>query len=221
MDATNLSRRLRGAPPALPTRLDRISERWWRTGPRMRAAVIVSLVIAVLAAGIGQAASSPWGPPTTARVAARDLGTGTVLGPGDLERRSWPVALLPSAAVDHDPLGATLLAPLPAGSVLTEAHLGRDGLGAGLVAGDAAIAVPFELLTVATPGMHVDLVGVDLDGRGVRLAGDATVLAVDMDEVWVTVPRDAAPDVAAATVAGSLALVVVPAPSGGAEQAAG
>lgn len=202
-------RLLHGAPPALPSWLDRVSERWWRLGPRVRALLLTVLLVAGLAAGIGQAASSPWGPPVTVTVAARDLGVGEVLGPGDTRRTGWPRDLVPDGAVGAAPIGDTVVAPVVAGGVLTEQHLSVAGLGGMVGEEQAAVAVPLELVPAATPAMRLDLVAVDLDGRGLRLAADATVLSVDAAHVWVAVQRAAAPDVAAAAGSGSLAVVIV------------
>lgn len=172
--------------------------------------MLLAALLIIVAAGIGQAAASPWGPPTTVHVAARDLAVGDVLTDGDVRRRGWPRDLVPPDAVTVDVTGTTVLAPLPAGAVVTDAHLGDAGLGGAVGSGRAGVAVPLEVVPTTTPGMRVDLVTVDLDGRGIRLAADATVLTVDGAHVWVEVERDASADVAAAARSGALAVVVVP-----------
>src|SRR6056297_3847642 len=102
MDPMPLVRHLNGAPPALPSHLDRLSEHWWRLPPRGRAGVLTAFLLVVLAAGIGRSASSPWGPPVTVHVAARDLGVGDVVADDDLHRRGWPRDLVPADAVAGD-----------------------------------------------------------------------------------------------------------------------
>lgn len=201
--------RLTGAPPALPPLLDRASERWWRCSPRQRLASLLALALLGLAAGIGQAAASPWGPPVTVHLASRDLAVGEVLTTSDTRRGSWPRDLVPPQAVTAPQPGATIVAPLPAGSVLTDAHLGEGGLHTLLRPGYAAVALDVEVLPGADPGLRLDLVGVDVEGRGVTLAQDATVLLVDAGQLWVEVPRAVAGPVAAATRTGALAVVVV------------
>lgn len=210
MPRNSALRLLHGPPPTLPAWVDRGSERWWRLAPRTRALAIATLLLAGLAAGVGQAASSPWGPPVTVTVAARDLAVGEVLTAGDLRRTGWPRDLVPDGAVDAAPSGDTVVAPVAAGTVLTEHHLSVAGLGAMVAEDQAAVAVPIELVPAAMPAMRLDLVAVDLDGRGVRLAADATVLSIDPAHVWVAVQRTAAPDVAAAAGSGGLAVVIVP-----------
>jgi hypothetical protein len=208
MELPRLTRPLDGAPFAAPAILDRVAERWWQLPPRARVLGMVAAAALVLAAGTAHLTTSPWGAPTSVLVAARDLSVGQPVGPDDVRRTDWPASLVPAGAV-LEPAG-TVLAPVPAGSILTDLHLGDGGIGASLPAGRAAVGLPAELVTPLPPGSTIDLVAPDLDTRGVILASRAVVLADDGTQVWVVVDHPEAADVAAAAATGSISVVVVP-----------
>jgi hypothetical protein len=208
MDLPRLARPLDGAPFAAPAILDRVAERWWRFPPRVRALWFIAAVALTLAAGTLHLTTSPWGAPTTVLVAAHDLSVGQPVGPDDVRLADWPASLVPAGAV-LEPAG-TVLAPVPAGSILTDLHLGDGGIGAALPEGRAAVGLPAELVTDLPPGSTIDLVAPDLDARGVVLASGAVVLVDDGAQVWVMVDRPAAADVAAAAANGTITVVVVP-----------
>jgi hypothetical protein len=208
MELTRLARALDGAPFAAPAVLDRLGERWWRLPPRIRAALIGFGVVAALAAGTVHLVSSPWGPPVTVLVAADDLAVGDRVGPRDVRRADWPAELIPEGAVQE--VSGTVVAPVPAGGIVTDRHLGAGGIGALVPAGGAAVALPAELVPELPAGARLDLIGADLDTRGVRLASGAVVVATDGIHVWVVVDGDEATDVAAAVLTGAVTAVVVP-----------
>jgi hypothetical protein len=208
MEPSRLTTLFDGPPLALPPVLDRCSERWWRTSPRVRMLVVLAAVAALLLAGTVRLASSPWGAPVEVLVAARDLTVGEPVGPADVRRTDWPAALVPAGSL-RDAVG-TVVAPLPAGSVVTDRHVGDGGLGAAVPPGDAAVALPTELVPELPAGARLDLVGADLDAGGVTLAAGATVLVDDGAHVWVAVRRQEAGAVAAAALAGRITAVVVP-----------
>jgi hypothetical protein len=208
MDLPRLARPLDGAPFAAPAILDRVAERWWRFPPRVRALCLTAAVALTLVAGTLHLTTSPWGAPTTVLVAARDLSVGQPVGPDDVRLADWPASLVPAGAV-LEPAG-TVLAPVPAGNILTDLHLGDGGIGAALPEGRAAVGLPAELVTDLPPGSTIDLVAPDLDARGVVLASGAVVLVDDGAQVWVMVDRPAAADVAAAAANGTITVVVVP-----------
>jgi hypothetical protein len=209
MDRSRLSRLLDAAPPVLPPALDRASERWWRTPPRVRASVLLAALALLLAAGTVRLASSPWGPPVAVLVATRDVPLGASLGPDAVRATEWPARLVPPGALD-EVAGSVAIAPVTEGSVLTDRLVGEGGLGAALPEGTAAVAVPGELVPVLSPGARLDLVGAELDGRGVALATAATVLTDDGEHVWLAVDHHQAPAVAAAAAAGTITVVVLP-----------
>lgn len=198
--------RLDGPPFALPALLDRLAERWWAAPPRLRALAVAGAAALLLLAGLTQAATGPHGPPVEVRVAARDLPVGHVVTSGDTVRRSWPRDLVPDGAVT-DATG-TVVGALPRGAVVTDRHLSTEGLGAAVADDRVAVAVPLDLLPPVSPGLRLDLVGAELDGRPVVLATDAVVVTIDTASVWLAVDHDDAPAVAAAGLTGAVGAVV-------------
>ena len=203
-----LPRGLQGAPLPLPRALDPLSEWWWRASPRTRTAIGLVAIVAVLAAGIGHAAASPYGRPTPVLVATRDLLPGEVPVAGDLEQVSIPSTLVPTAAT-LEPSGVVSHA-LPTGAILTERHLGDGGWAASVPAGRVAVPVGADQLPALTPGTRLDVVGAGADGHGRRLSAGAVVLSAPGDQVWLSVLADDAVAVSAAATAGALAVVVLP-----------
>lgn len=201
------SDRLGGPPLALPPWLDHLSERWWRLTPRWRAAIAIATVVAVVLAGVAHAAATPYGPPTTAYVAARDLPAGHVLESTDLRRTTWPRDLVPHDVLDR--AGGRLAAALPEGSVATQRHLAEEGVAAALPPGQAAVPVPVDGLPELGLGSRVEVVGRDLHGHATVLARESTVVAIDATDVWFSVPAASAPEVAAAGASGLVTVVVI------------
>lgn len=200
-----------GPPLRLPVAADRIAEGWWRLTPRTRAAVGVVAVVALVTAVVARLALSPYGPPTVVLVTRGDLAVGSTVDPDDVDRTRWPVGLLPAARpVTRAELArARLATDVPAGTVLTRAHLRDAGPLATLAEDAAAVPVPAELLRGVTPTARLDVVGVAGDGSGRVLARDTRVLAVEDGTVWLEVGRDAAADVAAAALRGTLSGAVL------------
>lgn len=198
---------LDGPPFALPDILDRASERWWSLPPRTRVVLGAGALALVLLAGLSHAAAAPYGPPATVHVAARDLPIGHEVAAGDLRRTDRPRELIPAGATS-DPAGR-LTAPLPAGAVLTDGHLGSDGIASLLPTGTVAVPLPVESIPTLAVGQHVDVVGRDVQGVGAVLARGARVIAVEAEDVWLAVSREAAPDVAAAAPTGTVSVVVL------------
>ena len=203
-----IGRQLDGPPFALPRVLDQLTERWWRSRPRTRAAIGMFVAASMVLAGIGHVAASPYGPPVDVHLAARDLAIGETLAPSDLRRASWPSDLVPDGAT-ATPTGV-VVAPLPRGAVVTDRHLGVGGVAAGLPTGMVAVAVPLDALPELPVGARLDVVGAALDGRGTRLTADAFVLAVDAVSVWIAVERSDAVGITAAAASGTIAVIVLP-----------
>lgn len=201
-------RLLDGPPPSLPQIVDAASERWWGLRPRTRAGLGAVIALVVLAAGAGHVASSPWGPPVTVLVAARDLETGETLTRSDVRRTGWPESLVPAGALSE--ATGTVVTPIPEGAVLTDRYLGDAGLAAALPDGHVAVPLPMELLPRLPAGVRLDLVAAQLDGRGVTVAQRALLLSGDGTQVWVAVERAVAADVAAAATTGQLTAVILP-----------
>jgi hypothetical protein len=140
-----LRHRLQGLHPALPAPLDHCAERWAGTPPRIRLAAGLLAVVALIGVTESRVRSAErrWGgAPATVWVASADLGAGEPLG--GLERRQVPPTVAPPAAVTSPPRRAVLSVPLPAGTILTEAHLAARGPAAGLAPGLRAVPIPVE-----------------------------------------------------------------------------
>lgn len=197
-----------GPPFALPRWLDTLSDRWWALTPRTRAVLTGCLLLAAVGAAAARAAVAPHAPPTTVLVATRDLPAGHDLAPGDVAPRRWPAELTPPSATDA--AAGILRAPLPQGSPLTDQHLSTDGLAGLVAAGEAAVPIPRDLVPGVEVGVTVSVVTVDQDGRGVLLAETARVVATDRDSLWVAVHAAAAAELTAATLRGTVGLVVLP-----------
>ncbi len=164
--------------------------------------------VALLAAAIGHAAATPYGPPTTVLVAARDLLPGDVLTDADLRRRTVPRDLVPDGALQR--ADGVLAAALPSGAIATDRHLGEGGVAASLPAGRVAVAVAADRLPTLTAGSRADLIGADHDGRATTLGRNAIVLAIEAETVWFAVDAGDAVPVTGAAAIGSLAVVVLP-----------
>jgi Flp pilus assembly protein CpaB len=201
-------RHLAGHPVVLPPALDRLAEAWWRATPRTRLTVGVVAFALLVTAGIAHAAASPDGPPVEVWVASRDLQPGDRLGDGDVQRRTWPSRFAPQGVLD-DPTG-TVVAPLPAGAVVTDRHLGDDPLAASVPDGHVAVGVPVDQLPAVAAGTRVDLVGAGPDGTGTHLATDAVVVHTDGETIWIAVASTVAVEVSAAVATATLAAVVRP-----------
>jgi len=199
---------LSGPPVVLPTWLDGLAERWWAASPRARMAGALLATVALLAAAIGHAAATPYGPPTTVLVAARDLLPGDVLTDADLRRRTVPRDLVPDGALQR--ADGVLAAALPSGAIATDRHLGEGGVAASLPAGRVAVAVAADRLPTLTAGSRADLIGAEHDGRATTLGRNAIVLAIEAETVWFAVDAGDAVPVTGAAAIGSLAVVVLP-----------
>jgi len=194
---------------------------WRRTALLRRGAAGLLAVLALVLAVLPSEAGSP------VVVAARDLASGTVLGPADLAVATWPAALVPNGALRApEPAGGrVLVGAARAGEPLTDVRLtGRESAALLLGRPDAA-AVPVRLpdadvAALLTPGSRVDVVTPGRDDRPVVLAADAavlTVLAPGQDApgrgppgrlVLVALPRSEAARVAAAALSEQVAVTL-------------
>lgn len=150
---------LHGPHPALPRPLDALSERWAGLRPRVRALLVVGAALTI-AAGVQvrmNVADNRWGgAPVDAWVATDGLAVGSA--PEGLRRVALPPAVLPAEAV-RDPVDAraVLALALPAGAVLTRAHLDSRGPAAGLPDDLRVVPVPVEEGWGVTAGGWVDV----------------------------------------------------------------
>jgi Flp pilus assembly protein CpaB len=202
---------LPGPPLRLPGVLDRVAEGWWLLTPRARTALAALAVSLVLAAVLLRIALAPYGPPVNVLVTSADLEVGAPLGPSDVTTARWPRDLTPPAPLltRADLLGTRLAVGVPAGTVLTARHVRDDGPLATLASGRAAVPVPDALLRGVDRGSRLDLITVVGDGTGRTIAQDVRILTVEEGTVWLEVPRDRAPDVAAAALRGTLSGAVL------------
>lgn len=153
----------------------------WRARPW----AIGALVTIAVALGLGSLA--PPQPATTpVLVAARDLPAGTRIESADLRSVEFPDGAVPPQAVT-DPLATRdglLRIPLPTGTVLTRAHLERDGWD--LETNDVAIPVRF-----ADP-LAADLLEVGDLLTLVRATGDGAELLTRARVLTVVQPQASA-----------------------------
>lgn len=194
---------------------------WRRTALLRRAAAGVLAVLALVLALIPRDRGSP------VLVAARDLPSGTALGPPDLAVVGWPTALVPAGALGApgEADGRVLVGAVRAGEPLTDVRLvGADTAGrlTGR-SGDAAVPIRLpdpDVARLLAPGSRVDVItaGRD-DGRPVVLAADAAVLTVLAAEpegpgaghgrlVLVALPRGDAARVATAALSDQVAVTL-------------
>jgi hypothetical protein len=180
----NLRELAYGRPLALPAPVDAVSERWARVPPRLRALLVLLVVITAIVSMRHRVvlAEARWGgTPVTVLRAAKDLPAGTPAA--QLEPVTLPPAALPPHAVRRAPDGAVLSLPLPAGSVLTQAHLDPRGPAANLPSDVRAVPVPVEAGWQVEPGGWVDVWVLGAGQAPSRLvARSRAVLEVRRDE---------------------------------------
>jgi pilus assembly protein CpaB len=180
-----------------------------------RAACAVLLALALATA----VAPAPGSAREAVVVAAVDLAAGRTVRAADLALRLWPPELVPAGAV-HDPTtadGRVLVGAARAGEPITDVRL----VGGGPAAGGLAAAVPVRLGDAAVaallvPGRRVDVVTLgQRSDQPILLAEDAVVLAVLAEDprvrgrlVIVSMPRDTATRVAAASLADQVAVTL-------------
>lgn len=171
-------------------------------------------------------------------VTVRELAPGSAIRAEDLVVRSWPAALVPAGALRAlpDAAGRVVAGAVRAGEPLTDLRLVGAALTTRAGGPDAA-AVPLRpadpaVAALLAPGTVVDVVtlgaadgardgGADGSGSGARvIAGRATVLTVLPAQaqgagrsgtgplVLVALPRDEATTVAAASLAGEIAVTL-------------
>lgn len=219
-----------------------LAEAGWRLRRSPLAWWVVSIVLALTTAAVVDAALATGrrqqaaGATAPVQVAARSIGAGEALGPGDVTVRRLPLAALPDADRVLDPIGRVATVDLAAGEVLLEARLApvaTSATAARLPAGSRALAVPATAST--TPPLEAgDLVDVlatfDVAGTAdgpeqttaaptVTVVEGASVVAADEDAVTVAVPAAEAPRLAFALARGSVLLALV-APGGARPQPA-
>lgn len=159
------------APPDRP--LAALADGLARRGAAVRRTVLLRrrLVAATFAAAAVlvalQAAAPP--PPATVSVtvAARDVAPGALLGPGDVEQREVPPAVVPDGAAETETLvGRTTAGPLRRGEILTADRVLGSSL---LAAHPGMVAVPVRIPDAGSVGLlrvgdRVDVAAADPRG---------------------------------------------------------
>ncbi len=158
---------------------------WKRLAPLQRALRwhrrLLAAVLAAVAVYCVLAALTDEDPGVAVLAAARPVPGGAILTTDDLTLLTLPAAAVPEGAltVAADALGRTVVAPLPARSVLTSSSLTSGGtlVARGRVALPVTLAAdaPLALLTV---GDRVDLLGAGQDGAVTVLATAVRVVAI-------------------------------------------
>ena len=196
----------------LPSRL-----RYHRASRWLALAALLALAVTVVHRTTASAADDrqQWGATRSVAVARHRIAMGTTIDAGDVEQRSWPVALVPDGAVAASPAGRTAIATIETGEAVLASRLAPDGahgMAALVPDGWRALAVPVAPTVLALGvGDHVDLIaGFDVGDASTDrspslvVARDAIVVAVDEQRVTVAVPDDDAERVAFAIVAGTV-----------------
>ncbi|MET0189407.1 MAG: Flp pilus assembly protein CpaB [Pseudonocardia sediminis] len=195
---------------------------------RVGAGLLAALAVVLAVAPDGSADEAP------VLVTAHDLAPGSTIRAEDLTVRTWPSALVPAGALRSpaDAQGRVAAGAVRAGEPLTDLRLVGVELTARAGGPDAA-AVPLRpadpaVAALLAPGTVVDVVAPGPGGSGTAaeqagarvIAGPATVLTVLPAQsqgtgrsgtgplVLVALPRDAATAVAAASLAGEIAVTL-------------
>lgn len=182
MPESLLRRLINGPPLALPALPDRVSEQWWRLPPRARAALALLSVIALLAGTelrVTLVRGTWGGPPRRALVAVRASAVGER---PSVKAVSLPPALVPADAPQTVAADARLAFALPAGTVLTRAHLSARGPAAGLPADLRVVPMPVDPGWDVRSGGWVDVWTLTTSGGSTRIAAHRPVLAVLTDD---------------------------------------
>ncbi|MBW0101452.1 SAF domain-containing protein [Pseudonocardia sp. KRD291] len=199
---------------------------------RVGAGALATVAVVLAVAPDGSADQAP------VLVTVRDLAPGSAIRAEDLAVRTWPSALVPAGALRAPPdaQGRVAAGAVRAGEPLTDLRLvgveltvragGPDAAAVPLRPADPAVAAllaPGTVVDVVTLGPGDAAPGADAGdgGSGARvIAGRATVLTVLPAQtqgvgrsgagplVLVALPRDAATDVAAASLAGEIAVTL-------------
>ena len=164
--------------------------------------------------GATEAQRARFGARRSVAMALGGLGVGHVLTGDDVAVREMPAAFVPARAATSAGavVGRTVVVALFAGEPVLEAHLapaGVHGLGAHLVPGRRAMAVPVGAAAPAVrAGDVVDVLATVEGEKTSAVAEAATVLAVGTDAITVALSMDETSGVADAIARGAVTLSV-------------
>ena len=172
------------------SRLDRHRLQWWRWARWSRRVLAGALLLAaVLIAGTGTRPPAAVATPSAEiLVATHTLGAGHRLAVTDVTTSSWPLALVPAAALGPaaDVVGRIVTGAVAAGEPITALRLLGDGFVQALSPGTTAVPIRLADAGVGAllrPGDHIDLYAVPAGAAGEPapvqlLAARAVVIAV-------------------------------------------
>jgi Flp pilus assembly protein CpaB len=194
--------------------------RWWITDRRRLARVGATLALALVAGGItatvvgrADAVIDGYGARTATAVATRELAIGDEIGPGDVDWRELPVALVAGTPL-ADPIGRIVTAPVLTGEPVVIERVAPEGIRGPMALsppGGRAVAIPVgDGRPPVLVGDHVDVMAVPLDGstRAQRVAGRGVVVDVGDDAVTVAVRSDELAATARAALEGTAILAL-------------
>lgn len=201
---SRLDRLLSGSYPRLPGPVDWCSEQWAALRPRVRMLAVLTLIVAaaMFAMTRVQAAEQRWGgTPRRVLIATRDLAVGDPAT--SLRMVRLPPDAVPDTALSQVGVGVRVTLALPAGAVLTSAHIDPRGPAAGLGAGLRAMPIRAEEGWGVVSGGWVDVwVLGDAEGGSRLVAQSRPVVEVRRDTGGLTALVGLAePEVAATTAA--------------------
>lgn len=136
-----LDRFLHGPHLRLPRPVDALSDWWAGRAPRVRMVAAALMIVATVLAldARAKAIDDRWGgTPRTVLIATSDLKVGDEVA--GVRRVRVPPTVVPPDAIAEVPEGRVLALALPAGAIVTAAHLDARGAAVGL--GDSMRAVP-------------------------------------------------------------------------------
>jgi Flp pilus assembly protein CpaB len=181
---------------------------------------ILALLVALATTGFtyqllarAEAGADRYGRPTPVAVATRELAAGHVIVDGDVRVTRLPSQAVPRSAMAAAPIGRPLRTAVDEGQVIT----GRQVAGRG--SSPIAAALPADMGAIAVPrgdhplplrrGDHVEVLLMDPDSGTAEPIDDAApVLSVDADVAVLAVEPDLIPDIAAASLAGTVTLAL-------------
>lgn len=153
------------------------------------------------------------GPTVEVVVLTASHAAGDAVGADDVELRRVPRSLVPDGALTRAPEGQRLRVPVHRGEVLVAARLGdaaTSALAAAVPDGRRALSVPLaDGALPLSPGDEVDLLSLTAEGTSAVITAAAPVLVADERSATVAVPREVAPMVADAVLAGAVTLSLV------------
>lgn len=210
-----MSRWQRPALAPVPWR-QAITDRIWRTDPRVAAKRVLVAMLALLLAQLGwqwRTTTVDLGQQRNLVVMERSVKAGDPVTPADVRIAAWPIGLAPDGAATALPTDAVAAADLVAGEVLIGQRLFPTPNG--LDAHQLLVTIPQPLAAPPVErGTEVELFGLLPIGEGfttpaVRLA-TGTVIVVNESAISIAVVAAAVPTIIEHTTLGTVEIVIRP-----------